>query len=462
MHRVESHNLNHTHHSPLRAEKEGCLNRFKQTVNNVVLKHLCVFDFSKSLKRHVSFFLPAPFKSIDRSQKVLKSILSLEVQLFNHMLLNLRNPETILYTRLCFAKKIEERGRCINKNDFIRDSGFWERYFFNILEKGFLKAKEPIDQAQIEKLFFDLENSLKNFPTNQEFKSAMACAFDKIICKKTSSINLNKLLPKAVREGHALVAQALLKAGADTEARVPYVNPIESMDGWGMTLLHIGAQVGQVEVIRVLLKAGANKDAETSRKETPLHYAALAGNVEVVEALLEAHANKEKRNEWMRTPLHSAAAVGNLGAVEALVSAGANIEALGASRQTALYMAAMNGRPRVVQFLLHVGANKEEAAGAGINTPLQIAVFEGHPLTVRVLLEAEVNKEVRDHDRKTPLHLAAERGNAQIVHLLLKAKVNTEARDDRGRTPLDLAQTQEIRELLEYKTGLQDSFCILQ
>ncbi|TGG94344.1 MAG: ankyrin repeat domain-containing protein, partial [Aphanocapsa feldmannii 277cV] len=61
---------------------------------------------------------------------------------------------------------------------------------------------------------------------------------------------------------------------------------LDASDKDGFTLLHLAAEVGQVESIKELLRAGAQLDARNDIGSTPLHVAAQQGQVESIKELL--------------------------------------------------------------------------------------------------------------------------------------------------------------------------------
>src|SRR5437016_4159120 len=87
---------------------------------------------------------------------------------------------------------------------------------------------------------------------------------------------------------------------------------LNEQDVGSQTPLHLVAVGGHIEVIEVLLKAGANMEEQDMGSQTPLHRAAEGGHVEVVEALLKVGANKEAQNRGSCTPLHQAAERGHV------------------------------------------------------------------------------------------------------------------------------------------------------
>jgi ankyrin repeat protein len=61
--------------------------------------------------------------------------------------------------------------------------------------------------------------------------------------------------------------------------------------------LHIAARNGLIEDMRILLREGADVDAEGDLGMTPLHYAAMNGHIPAIELLLQSGANPAALDE---------------------------------------------------------------------------------------------------------------------------------------------------------------------
>jgi len=88
-----------------------------------------------------------------------------------------------------------------------------------------------------------------------------------------------------------------------------------------MTPLHVAAQQGKTETIKVLLEANATLEAQATGEVTPLHMAAFRGHVEAVKALVKANATLEAQDVGQRTPLQLAVHQDHTETIKVLVEA---------------------------------------------------------------------------------------------------------------------------------------------
>ena len=97
---------------------------------------------------------------------------------------------------------------------------------------------------------------------------------------------------------------------------------------------------GHVEVVRLLLEAGADKNLADNDGSTALMCAALWEKVEVMRLLLEAGADMNMADIDGNTALMHAAGEGNHGALRLLVEAGADKNLKNKNGETASFLAA--------------------------------------------------------------------------------------------------------------------------
>lgn len=185
----------------------------------------------------------------------------------------------------------------------------------------------------------------------------------KYLLGKGAGVNLGpkKFRPimNAVYHGNTEMVKLLLEHGVDlTGLRNPYADVL------------VSACVGSPPaLVTLLLDAGqgleVNGCANDDRKPGPLHVAAENGNTEVIKLLLERGAELDARRgpKW-ETPLHWAARATSKEAVEVLLKAGADPK-LKCNGSTPLLMAnrswgSVNGRGRTMAALVQGGADINE------------------------------------------------------------------------------------------------------
>ncbi|OCL09258.1 ankyrin, partial [Glonium stellatum] len=143
-------------------------------------------------------------------------------------------------------------------------------------------------------------------------------------------------------------------------------------DRYGNTLLHLLAGQGKTDLMKLLLKAGANVFEPNVSGFTPLHFAAGRGFTDAVQLLIDKGADVSanyigdpERDFWdtnpssqgVDTPLHYAATNGHVGVLGLLVKAGADVDAPNQRGYTAASDASItSGMAEVLKHLLELGA----------------------------------------------------------------------------------------------------------
>jgi ankyrin repeat protein len=293
----------------------------------------------------------------------------------------------------------------------------------------------------------------------------------------------------AVSEKHPEVTKVLIERGADVNARSYYVpsasgrgfegtTPVaqkpgkefeEFASGW-LTPMMFAARENDLESARVLVKAGADINAQSGDGKDALSLALFDGSYDVAEFLIDSHANVNQKDAQRFTPLFWAVDRRNmetapnfpwmetrdpLPLIKKLLDAGANPNALinstprarmreGSPRlvyATVLTRAALAGDVELARLLLAHGADPNiiskdretvlmAACGTGFINGYHRQRSPAERLElVKVLVELGGDINAADNYGITPLMVAANLGDIEIVRYLISKGADLAAHD---------------------------------
>ncbi len=317
----------------------------------------------------------------------------------------------------------------------------------------------------------------------------------------------------ATREGHAEVVKVLLAAGADKTARLTkeehkdiFKADVSQADpGYTLLMLAFMPLRGSLyykeytphpQVIKALIEAGVDVNAQNIKGETALYLAAKRGDTEAVKMLLAAGAEVNTQDNYNKeTPLNQAARRDHTEIVKALIAAGADVNAKDEDNSTALMSAAYCGKIEIVQMLLAAGADVNAqryyynstalmdatdcrrtetvkaliAAGADVNaknknndTALMLAsngdysglrgfaneYYKAYTEIALALIAAGADVNIKNKDDETALIRAINNGYTEIALALIKAGADVSAKDDDNETALMRATSRDNAEIV--------------
>lgn len=242
----------------------------------------------------------------------------------------------------------------------------------------------------------------------------------------------------AARDGMAVTLTALL--AEQTEDVIKELVSQEVVDGEGQrcTPLTIAARHGHDKVVKVILsrfrpdieqEGSVKVDSYVIEGASALWCAAGAGHLNVVKTLVKAGADVNHATLTNSTPLRAACFDGRLDIVKYLTEHGADIHIANKYNNTCLMIAAYKGHLDVVSYLLEKGAKPDEKAHCGA-TAMHFAAECGHTDIVMELLDYGAQMTPNEIGM-TPLLAAAERTRAEVVeYLIMRPEVTIEQKID--------------------------------
>jgi ankyrin repeat protein len=167
---------------------------------------------------------------------------------------------------------------------------------------------------------------------------------------------------------------------------------LEARDGHGRTALHVATYARHHDVVRALVRIGANIDALENDRYDAVTIAAVANDEATLALLLGLGASaRQVTSRYDGTALIAAAHLGHAGVVRQLIAAGAPLDHVNNLHWTALIESIVlgDGGPR-------------------------------HVSTLKALVDAGANVCLRDGNGTLPLEMARKRGYAEMARSLEK------------------------------------------
>lgn len=198
------------------------------------------------------------------------------------------------------------------------------------------------------------------------------------------------------------------------------------------------------EIIKLLVKSGAEVDGKDNSGLSPLLWACLVTpDPEVIDTLLELGADPLAATESGLTPALAAARNPNMEIMRKIIAAGGNVMDKSVDGDTALMQAAeKNSNKDMIEFLIKAGVELEARNKYDASALYLAAGNNPHPEISRTLLEAGADPNQVVKPRKvglTPTLAAAKNSNPQVIRLLVDFGGDLRARDIYQRDVLMIA-----------------------
>ena len=227
------------------------------------------------------------------------------------------------------------------------------------------------------------------------------------------------------------IVELLIKAGAKTDIR----------DNHGKTLLHHAAGIDNEAIIQTYLDLGVQVNSQDHDGRTPIFQAAEWKNPAVIEVLLKAGARTDIVDVNGETLLHHAAFAANKSGagIWKVLDLGAQVNSQDHHGQTPIFRAIKWNDLAHIDILLRVGARADIVDFKG-KTPLHRAATSHIVALAQKIMDQGVQVNSQDLRGQTALFIAARCGSHAVVKVLLERGARGDLRDKKGRTPYSMAE----------------------
>lgn len=209
------------------------------------------------------------------------------------------------------------------------------------------------------------------------------------------------------------IVTLLLKAGASPNARKDFPPPFHRLV-W---------RNPKIEFVNLMLEHGADCNIMDQWGFNVMHWFALFGSdLKVLQTLLKAHGDINVPDSFGETPLHKLMYNSldvPLEMLRAFLDNGADVNKDDKESQRPLYEVCAVGNAEAAKMLLEYGADIHDDDVFG-QTAVHIAAAYGHLDVVELLTGSGANLDLGDKHGRTPLYLACSGGNVETARFLLQ------------------------------------------
>ena len=241
------------------------------------------------------------------------------------------------------------------------------------------------------------------------------------------------------KEGFSIVHFAAQKGnlGALEMLKISGANiHVQSKDGSNSIMLaSIG--MGDCDTVRWLINEGVDVNHCNKEGFTAVHNAAQKGNLDVLKLLKKSGANiYAPKNNGSNSIMLASVGTGDCETMSWLIKEGVDVNHSNKKGFTAVHNAAQKGNLDVLKLLKISGANIHALSKCGWNSIISALIGTGDCDTVRWLVEQGIDINHCDKNGFTAVHCAAEKGNLDVLKLFKASGANIHAQSESGHSSI--------------------------
>eukprot|EP00122_Pirum_gemmata_P003370 Pgem_evm1s3048 len=277
----------------------------------------------------------------------------------------------------------------------------------------------------------------KNLPFLRKLlKNGASPDFNVTVNKGDNNKTVESSLHQAVKLGNVAIIRSLIKYGAD----------FSTYDNDGNTPLHVAIALENIVVVNTLIKNVAFINLVNQEGFSPLAFAEKLSKsskvqLDIVDALQSLGAKSIKPEACSQcTSLEKSVEIGHARCLKILCNSETDVnKILVNDKQTLLTFASKKGQVDCVKELILAKADVNDY-GKSDRGPLYVAAEKGHADCLKELIKAKADVDkVIGTDEYTPLNVAAYNGHVECLNELIDAKADINKCSIDGATPLFLS-----------------------
>ena len=207
----------------------------------------------------------------------------------------------------------------------------------------------------------------------------------------------------------------------------------------GLTVCHLTARQGNVQLFEVIVKHSADLSAKCQLGRTPLFE---VRTVQMFHSMIQQGASLTVLDKYSNTLLHVFSQSNNINSQlfsTVLKSLRKDVNARNADRMTPLHLACSSHNVLKVKALCDIGADVDAIDSVGRNA-LHTALFCGNNEVAQLLIMRGIAVNLPDHSGYTPLHVAIRHlSDIETIRLIADHGQDVNFRDGQGSLPANIA-----------------------
>lgn len=249
-------------------------------------------------------------------------------------------------------------------------------------------------------------------------------------------------------------------------------NNLNAKTADGNTPLHFAVRRNNIQALKLLIRAGANRFEQNNEGLTPIDLSARSGNnvlfeviidglsrealqnqevlflnsfagnnLKIVQKLEKLRANSVTQDAQGNNLYHYAAEKGDVGLIQYIASKYLDLSVLSLNDkgESPLQVAVKNGNLVLIKYFISQGLDLRDVDSEG-NTLLHTAAASGHNQVFQYLLEELPDVVLRTNNKgESLLHLSINRLPTNNLTKLIQLGLDVNALDNEGNTPLNYA-----------------------